>query len=140
MKRVSIEFDDNDLELIYVIIRVFATILGIKGNVSIIDKKQWIELFEDVSTKKKKNEVENELDYVYGQCQPTSKIMYVNARLCKREWNVLISTILHEMLHMRFPSKSEAVISSLERELMGRYDSIRRCDKGVVGWQTVLKQ
>lgn len=123
-----IEFDDLDMDLIYTMVKVFSSILKIKGTVCVVDRDQWISIFEKSKTRKKKA-IYEELDYVYGQCYPHAKVIYINPRLCKREWSVLISTILHELLHIKFPKKSEVWISELEGKMMGRFDSHDRCGR-----------
>ena len=116
------EFDDTDFELINVLIRVFSTMLKINKNVVVFTKEQWLNIYESQSTKKEKLNVSTEMDYVFGQCDPEVGIIYLNPRLCRREFNVLVLTIVHELLHIRFPKKSEEYIQTMERRLTGRYD------------------
>ena len=115
-------FDDLDNELNEVLVRVFSAILGIKNHVSMIDIAQWSELYEDVSTDKKRDKFVNSVKDVFGMAMPEDRLIWLNPRLCKREYNVLVVTIIHELLHVRFPELKESAVLDLERKYSGRYD------------------
>lgn len=115
-------FDDLDNELNEVLVRVFSAIMEIKHRVAVIDIAQWAELYEDVSTEKKRDKFANSVKDVFGMAMPEDRIIWLNPRLCKREYNVLVMTIIHELLHVRFPELKEDKIMDLERKYSGIYD------------------
>ncbi|MCH7590437.1 hypothetical protein IIB34_05305 [PVC group bacterium] len=119
-------FDDLDIELIETLIRVFSTIFKIKRNVVLLNRQQWAVLVENSFTKEKQNKVYKELDELFGKSITISggHAMYLNPRILKRQWAQLVATIIHELLHIRFPEKGEEAISILERSYIGRYDYV----------------
>ena len=121
-------FDDLDNELNEVLVRVFSAMLRIKERVALIDIVQWAELYEDVSTKNKKTKFIISVKDTFGMAMPEDRIIWINPRLCKREYNVLVTTIIHELLHVKFPNAKEDKIMDLERKYSGRYD-YKRVDK-----------
>lgn len=125
----NVNFDDNDNELNEILIRTFSTIFGVKGSVVNLTKDQWIDLLEGPLTKTQKQKVSNDMDYIFGQCNTESKVIYINPRLCKRQWSTLVSTIIHEILHIRFPDDSEEKIMTMERLSIGRFDSVTLSNK-----------
>jgi len=131
-------FDDLDNELNEVLIRVLCSIMKIKDKVAIIDLPQWVELYEDVKTVKKQTDFINSVKDTYGMAMPNDRIIWLNPRLCKREYNVLISTIIHELLHIKYPEMKEDKILDLEREMTGRYD-YKRVDKKMEGLKKCQK-
>ena len=124
MKRISeqIFFDDLDIELIHVIIRLFSTWLKIRGNVSLIDEDQMLSIYYEHLSKKEFENEKRELRFVFGSSFPEDRTIYINPRICKRNYSVLIETIIHELLHVKYPEKSESDIQKLESQYTGRYD------------------
>jgi hypothetical protein len=131
-------FDDLDNELNEVLVRVLSSILGIKNKVAIIDLPQWAELYEDLNTNKERMAFINECKDTYGMAMPEDRIIWLNPRLCKREYNVLITTIIHELLHVKHPEYKEEKILDLERSVSGRYD-YKRLDKKMEGLKKCQK-
>lgn len=125
---IVVKFDDSDVEIIETLIRVFSTFMGIKENVVYLDKEQWIEMLEGDLTKKQREKISHEMDYVYGQCNTDNRVIFLNPRMCKRQWAVLVSTIIHELLHIRFPDEEEETIRDMERAFSGRYDTVYKAD------------
>jgi len=121
-------FDDLDNELNEVLVRVLSAMLKIKERVALIDIVQWAELYEDVSTKSKKTKFIISVKDTFGMAMPEDRIIWINPRLCKREYNVLVTTIIHELLHVKFPNAKEDHVMDLERKYSGRYD-YKRVDK-----------
>lgn len=115
-------FDDLDNELNDVLIRVFCTLLKIKNRVTIVDIAQWAELYEDISNKKKRDKFLHGIQDTYGMAMPEDRIIWLNPRFCKREYNVLCATIIHELLHVKYPEAKEEKVLDLERNYVGRYD------------------
>jgi len=135
-------FDDLDNELNEVLVRILSAMLGIAGKVVIIDLPQWAELYEDLDTVKKREFFINDAKDTFGMAMPEDRIIWLNPRLCKREYNVLITTIIHELLHVKFPTMKEDKIMDLERKYSGRYD-YKRLDKkkeGLKKCQKTLRQ
>ena len=135
-------FDDLDNELNEVLVRVFSSMLKIKEKVVIVDLPQWAELYEDLETKKKREKFVIDCKDTYGMAMPEDRIIWLNPRLCKREYNVLITTIIHELLHVKYPMMKESKILDLERKMSGRYD-YKRLDKkqeGLKKCQKTLRQ
>lgn len=125
-------FDDLDNELNEVLVRVFSAILEIKQRVSIIDIVQWAELYEDLTSKAKREKFVNSVKDVFGMAMPEDRLIWLNPRLCKREYNVLVVTIIHELLHVKYPDMKESGILDLERKYSGRYD-YKRLDPKMEG-------
>jgi hypothetical protein len=69
---------------------------------------------------------------------PDDRVIWLNPRLCKREYNVLVTTIIHELLHVKFPDMKEDKILDVEREMSGRYD-YKRLDKKMEGLKKCQK-
>ena len=46
----------------------------------------------------------------------------MNPRLCKRNYQTLVDTLIHELIHIKYPEKTEEQVLELEREYSGRYD------------------
>ena len=135
-------FDDLDNELNEVLIRVFCAMMKIEARVALIDIEQWAELYEDLDSKTKIKNFINEAKDTFGMAMPEDRIIWLNPRLCKREYNVLVTTIIHELLHIKFPSAKEEKILDLERKVSGRYD-YKRVDKknqGLKRCQKTLRQ
>jgi len=130
-------FDDLDNELNEVLIRVFSAILKIPLRVVVVDLVQWVEMYEDLSNKTERNKFMNEVKDTFGMAMPDDRIIWLNPRLCKREYSVLVTTIVHELLHVKYPSMKENKILDLERKYTGRYDykrvekkeGLKRCQK-----------
>ena len=118
------KFDDLDVELIETLIRVFSTMMKIPENVVLLNRDQWACFIDVANTIPAKQKVFKELDGVFGKSLTMDKAhaIYLNPRLLKRQYPSLVSTIIHELLHIKFPLKSEDQISTLERESYGRYD------------------
>ena len=135
-------FDDLDNELNEVLIRVFCAMMKIEARVALIDIEQRAELYEDLDSKTKIKNFINEAIDTLGMAMPEDRIIWLNPRLCKREYNVLVTTIIHELLHIKFPSAKEEKILDLERKVSGRYD-YKRVDKknqGLKRCQKTLRQ
>ena len=60
----------------------------------------------------------NEVKDTFGMAMPDDRIIWLNPRLCKREYSVLVTTIVHELLHVKYPSMKENKILDLERNLI----------------------
>ena len=129
MKKPVREFDDLDMELIQALVQVLSTLLGIKKRIMVADREQMGELYFIHMTKKERAKEINDLDYIFGSCYPQDRVIYLNPRLCKRSYQTLIETIIHELLHCKHPEYSEDKIQTLERELTGRYDYLVKTDK-----------
>ena len=114
-------FDDLDIELNESLIRVFSTMLGIKRNVIIADREQWA-VIQEVTTLREKEKLFKEIDNNYGHCDAKNGIIWLNPRLLKRQYFQLISTIIHELLHIANPNWSEDQVFETERKMTGRYD------------------
>ena len=139
--RISVpinNFDDLDNELNEVLVRMLCSIMKIKDKVVIIDLPQWAELYEDLRTKKGLRDFLNECKDTYGMAMPQDRMIWLSPRLCKREYNVLITTIIHELLHVKYPDMMEDKILDLEREMSGRYD-YKRLDKKMEGLKKCQK-
>jgi len=135
-------FDDLDNELNEVLMRVLCAMMKIAGRVALIDIEQWAELYEDLTNKTKTKKFVNEVKDTFGMAMPEDRIIWLNPRLCKREYNVLVTTIIHELLHIKYPTAKEDKILDLERKLSGRYD-YKRVDKknqGLKRCQKALRQ
>ena len=63
-----------------------------------------------------------ELDYIFGSTYPDDRVIYLNPRLCKRNYQTLVDTLIHELIHIKYPEKTEEQVLELEREYSGRYD------------------
>ena len=122
MKTPIRQFDDLDRELIDSLVRILATLLGIKGAITIADKEQMLSLYYSHLNKKDLAKEDADMDYIFGSAFPEDRVMYLNPRLCKRSYQALIETIIHELLHGKYPTAKEDKIQSLERQLTGRYD------------------
>ena len=133
MKQIR-PFDDLDRELIDCLVRILATLLDIKGQIAIADKKQMLSLYYIHLNKKEKKKEDDDLDYIYGSAYPEDRVIYLNPRLLKRSYQALIETIIHELLHVKYPKAKEAKIQQLEHKLTGRYDyTILSKKKGMEG-------
>ena len=116
------------MELIETLIRVFSSMLQIKENVVCLSKKQMLSLYSIGSTKLEKQKEEKELNDVFGSCYPADCCFYLNPKFTKRSYQTLCDTIVHELLHIKFPKKTEDQILNLEREHTGRFDYIIKSD------------
>jgi len=117
-------FDDLDMELNETLIRIFSTMLKIKGNVVLFDKYQWADLIEDATTDAARKKIYTELSTLFGMADSELRVIYINPSYTKRTYGALASTILHELLHIKHPNKIEDDIYKLERDNTGRYDYI----------------
>ena len=124
MKKPVRTFDDLDRELNEALVRVISTLLGIKKPVIVADREQMAELYFIHLSKKERLKEVADLDYIFGSAYPQDRVIYLNPRLCKRSYQVLIETIVHELLHVKFPDYPEDKIQTLEREYTGRYDYV----------------
>jgi len=116
------EFDDLDTELNEVLIRTFCSILEIKRNVILLDEDQWVDLIEEPETKTEEKEIRLELKHLLGRANIDGhRAIYINPD-CKRQYQVLIPTVVHELLHIKYPKKDEDAIYKMERKMTGRYD------------------
>ena len=131
-------FDDLDNELNDVLVRILSVMLGIKMKVVIVDLPQWVEMYEEVDTIKKREKFLNDVKDTFGMAMPEDRMIWLNPRLCKREYNVLITTMIHELLHVKFPTMKEDKIMDLERKYSGRYD-YKRLDKKMEGLKKCQK-
>jgi predicted metal-dependent hydrolase len=111
-------------------LRVFCTLLKIKQRVVVVDINQWAELYEDISKKEKRMKFLRSVQDTFGMAMPEDRVIWLNPRFCKREYNVLCATIIHELLHVKYPNAKEDKILELERKYVGRYDYKR------VNWKT----
>lgn len=128
------QFDDLDRELIDSLVRILATLLDIKEQVTVADKKQMLQLYYIHLTKKELRKESADLDYIYGSAYPEDRVIYLNPRLLKRSYQALIETIIHELLHVKYPKAKESRIQHLEHTLTGRYDyTISSKAKGLSG-------
>jgi len=119
-------FDDGDWELIDALVRVFSSMFHIKGHVSVLDDTQWkISQTYDMTPKEKKD-TEKEIDSLFGQASTENNTIWLNPRILKRSYDQLVDTIVHELLHIRFPNESEKQIMDKERKLIGRFDTLRK--------------
>ena len=116
------QFDDLDLELIHTLIRSYSKILKINKPVSLVDKEQMASLFYFHMNKVEREKNVKELDYIFGSTYPDDRVVYLNPRLCKRNYQSLVDTLIHELLHIKYPEKTEEQILELERQYSGRYD------------------
>ena len=116
------------MELIETLIRIFSTMLGIKENIVCLSKKQMLSLYSSGSTKLEKQKEEKELNDVFGSCYPEDACFYLNPKFTKRSYQTLCDTIVHELLHIKYPNKKEAEILNLERENTGRFDYVIKSD------------
>jgi predicted metal-dependent hydrolase len=121
-----------------VLVRILSALLKIKEKVAIIDIEQWTELYEDFTSKKKKDQFVNDIRDTFGMSMPEDRLIWLNPRLCKREYNVLITTIIHELLHVKYPTMKEERIQEMERNLTGRYD-YKRLEKKMEGLKKCQK-
>lgn len=128
MKKPLREFDDLDHELIDSLVRILSTMLQIKGKVIVADREQMISLYYSHLSKKEQEKELAELDYIFGSTFPEDRVMYLNPRLCKRSYQSLIETTIHELLHIKYPTYTEDQIQKLERSLTGRYDYVIKKD------------
>ena len=123
------QFDDLDNELIATLIRSYSKILGINKPVSLVDKEQMASLFYFHMNKKEREKNVKELDYIFGSTYPDDRVVYLNPRLCKRNYQSLVDTLIHELLHIKHPEKTEEQILELERQYSGRFDyNIKKTD------------
>lgn len=121
-KEPTRQFDDLDRELIDVLTRTFCTMLKIPRQVSFVDADQMRSMYFIGLNKKEREKESKDLDYIYGSAYPEDRIIFLNPRLCKRSYQNLVDTLVHELLHIKFPNKKESQIAELEREWTGRYD------------------
>jgi len=119
-------FDDGDWELIDSLIRVFSSMMHIEGHVVCLDDNQWKKTQTFDMTPKEKKDAEREIDTLFGQADTDSNTIWLNPRILKRSYDQLIDTIVHELLHIRFPRDSEELIMNKERKLIGRFDTMRK--------------
>lgn len=128
------QFDDLDRELIDSLVRILATLLGIKESITVADKKQMLSLYYVHLPKSELRKESADLDYIYGSAYPEDRVIYLNPRLLKRSYQALIETIIHELLHVKYPKAKEAKIQQLEHQMTGRYDyTIMSKNKGQQG-------
>jgi len=119
----KMEFDDLDMELNESLIRVFSSIFKIKGNVVCLDDFQWCELMDIPKTDSQRKKYIGELFELYGRASEGNlNIIYLNPRFLKRNYSSLVETVIHELLHLKYPTKKEEEIYRLERQYAGRYD------------------
>ena len=116
------QFDDLDRELIDTLLRTFCTMLKIERQVSFVDADQMRSMYFQHLTKVERDKESKELDVIFGSAYPEDRVIYLNPRLCKRNYQNLVDTIIHELLHIKYPDKKESEIQDLEREYSGRYD------------------
>ena len=116
------------MELIETLIRIFSTMLGIKENIVCLSKKQMLSLYSSGSTKLEKQKEEKELNEVFGSCYPDDACFNLNPKFTKRSYQTLCDTIVHELLHIKYPNKKESQILQLERDHTGRFDYIIKSD------------
>ena len=109
------QFDDLDRELIDSLVRILATLLGVKDAITVADKKQMLSLYFIHLPKKELRKESADLDYVYGSAYPEDRIIYLNPRLLKRSYQALIETIIHELLHIKYPKAKESRIHKLQK-------------------------
>ena len=140
MKKPVRTFDDLDRELNEALVRVMSKYIGIDKPVIIADREQMAELYFIHMTKKEKAKEVADMDYIFGSSYPQDRVIYLNPRLCKRSYQTLIETIIHELLHVKFPDYPEDKIQTLEREYSGRYDyTVKNNDKNVMRTCKVIK-
>ena len=119
----KVEFDDLDLELNEALIRCFSSAFKIKGNVVCLDDYQWCELMDNPKTDSQRKKYIGELFELYGRASEGSlNVIYLNPRFLKRNYNTLVETVVHEILHLKYPTKKEEEIYSLERQYTARFD------------------
>ena len=116
------QYDDLDLELIHTLIRSYSKILKINKPVSLVDKDLMASMFYFHMNKLEKEKNIKELDYIFGSTYPDDRVIYLNPRLCKRNYQTLVDTLIHELIHIKYPEKTEEQVLELEREYSGRYD------------------
>ena len=122
MKTPVRPFDDLDRELIDSLVRILATLLVIEKSITVADKDQMLALYYVHLNKKEMAKEDADLDYIYGSAYPEDRVIYLNPRLLKRSYQALIETIIHELLHVKYPKAKESRIQHLEHNLTGRYD------------------
>jgi len=115
-------FDDLDRELNEVLVRLFSAMFKVKRNIVILDREQWADMVECVKDEKEREVVYYDLDDVMGYSDKEKFAIYLNPRLLKRSYQALVTTIIHEVLHIAFPKDSEEKIAWKERKLIGRFD------------------
>jgi len=119
-------FDDGDWELIDALVRVFSSMFHIKGHVTVLDDTQWKNYMTNGETPAEKKKTEAEIDSLFGQADTETNSIWLNPRILKRSYDQLVDTIVHELLHIRFPKDSEEQIMNKERKLIGRFDTLRK--------------
>ena len=118
-------FDDLDMELNETLIRVFSTIFKIKDTVVLLDKYQWADLIEGATTEPARKIIYKDLETLFGKSSDSQiRAIYLNPSYVKRTYQALVSTIIHELLHIKYPKKNEDEIYRMERDNTGRYDYI----------------
>ena len=133
------QFDDLDMELIECLIRTFSAILEIKGNVVCLSKDQMMSIYFHHATKAEKKKEEDEFSEIYGSCYWEDKIIFLNPKYTRRIYQSLIDTIIHELLHIKFPKKTEDQILNLERKYTGRFDYVLKSDMPTMKKCKVMK-
>lgn len=98
------KFSPEDLEYIQVIINLMENVLGLKKKVILIfDEKLFNKYVVNKITRKK----------TWGSTIRESSIIWLDEKaLAKQSRAILAHIIIHEMLHIAFPLKSEAWVVS----------------------------
>ena len=92
------------------------------------DEIKTIDFFDEHRQELEKQKEEKELDDIYGSCYPEDACFYLNPKFTKRSYQTLCDTIVHELLHIKYPNKTEDQILQLERDHTGRYDYVLKAD------------
>ena len=122
------QFDDLDMELIEALIRTFSAIFQIKGNVVCLSQDQMMSIYFHHTTKAEKEKEIRDFGEIYGSCYAEDKTIFLNPKYTRRIYQSLVDTIIHELLHIKFPNKTEDQILNLERKYTGRYDYVLKSD------------
>jgi Ran GTPase-activating protein (RanGAP) involved in mRNA processing and transport len=93
-------------EILQVEVFTWKTILGIRQNIVIItNENYWREMFDKHFSKKK---------LLLGGASTDYDYIFINVMKI-HTYKEFLQTIVHELLHIRYPNKSESQIRKLEK-------------------------